>query len=179
MAIKAVLFDYDGVIVDSMRSFWSRLRLRCSVALRRAGIWVKDPAPLFEEFPLVLRALAAQSIVIGVVSTNSCSLIRYRLADAGVYAFVRYIACDVRWKSEAIKRFCRDFGLEPAEVLFVGDRPIDISAGRKAGVMTAVFRPHNDRRTSFRLNGADYHVASHAELLNFINSYTEGGLRAA
>lgn len=179
MRIRAVLFDYDGVIVDSMRGFWSRLHLCLSVARRRCGMWVPDASPIFEGFTDLIQRLAADGLILGVISVNDCSLVRYRLADAGIGQNIKHLACGISWKEKAIRSFCAQFTLEPGEVLFVGDRPIDISAGRKAGVMTAVFRPHNDRRISFRLNGADYHVASHAELLDFINSHTEGGLRAA
>ena len=78
---------------------------------------------------------------VGIFSLNSRRVIEKFLVDEKVLpAEVRIVGfADVRRHKpnpEGLHRLLRDQGAEPGEALFIGDRPDDMEAGRRAGMRT-------------------------------------------
>ena len=116
-AVKAVLLDIDGVMTDG------------SVLVSTTG----EPLRTFNEKDgHGLRMAALNGLLVGVITGGSTEAIRLRMMAYGVPA--GNIQMKVRDKLRAIRSFCEKYGLEPQEVLYMGDDIPDVPALRFAGV---------------------------------------------
>lgn len=71
---------------------------------------------------------------------------------------------------EGIKKVLKQLGLQPEEVVMVGDLPADITAGKKAGVLTIGVSHGFSTSEELEAAGADKVVGSLAELKAFIEN---------
>src|SRR5207248_4806174 len=60
-------------------------------------------------------------------------------------------------------------GVPPDRVLMVGDHPMDVAAGRAAGMHTAGFAPTEEARARLTVEGPDVLIASLLELRSWIS----------
>ena len=87
----------------------------------------------------LMQELAARNLILGVVTNDLEKPARAHLREAGIEdAFAQIIACDSGFSPkpapDMLEAFCEMTGVEPAQVLMVGDSLHDMVAGRAAGM---------------------------------------------
>jgi HAD superfamily hydrolase (TIGR01509 family) len=96
----------------------------------------------------VLRWMEARGWPRGLVTRNSRKSVEVVLARHGFRfdAVVTREDAPPKPSPEPVWLACRHMGLDPAEVVFVGDFDLDMLAGRRAGTRTVLLR--NDGMTA-------------------------------
>lgn len=94
---------------------------------------------LYEGAGPLLEFLEAEGIARGIVTNKPEYLTRPVLAAAGVSETMTALVCGDTLEEKKphpapVLLACRQLGLDPGEVMFVGDDPRDLQAGRGAGV---------------------------------------------
>jgi len=159
--IKAVVFDMDGTLVISNLDF-RRIRSEAGVPDGLPVLEYMDGAPehrrahvqgVLERHELraargcrlrdgaadLLRALKERGLKVGLLTRNS----RASVATFGERFGLVFDCCISREDAEPkpsptpVLRMARAFGLDPAQVLVVGDYVFDVEAGKAAGARTA------------------------------------------
>jgi phosphoglycolate phosphatase len=94
-----------------------------------------DSIQLFPGAKCLLRTLAAQGVVLGVVSSNSAENVR-RILGPEAAALVEHYECGAALFGKAAKfrKVVRRARVQPAETLCIGDETRDIEAARAAGL---------------------------------------------
>lgn len=100
-------------------------------------------APLAEAAPLVplLAELAARDMALGVMTNDTESTARAHLGQAGVLGLFDFVAgfdsgYGAKPSPDPLLAFAGVVGLDPAQVVMVGDSTHDLIAGRAAGMRT-------------------------------------------
>jgi HAD superfamily hydrolase (TIGR01509 family) len=125
----------------------------------------------------LLHALHARGTRLGI-ATSSGRALPY-LDHWGVRAVFDAIVGreDVRHRKphpEVVLRCVEKLGLEPADAAYVGDSPIDIEAGRAAGVHTIGVLTGTSSREVLAAVGPDHLLESAVELLDLLPDREEG-----
>jgi len=92
-----------------------------------------DRVPLFPGVDALLETLAARGVLLVVVSSNSAATIRRALGPRHS-ALLRHVESGVSLfgKARRLRRVVRACGVDPAEVLCIGDELRDAQAARRA-----------------------------------------------
>ena len=114
------------------------------VAYHEAKVRHLEPFPEVAE---VLAKLAETDLVLGVITSGLTVKQAEKLVRMGL---LRYLRTDAIFISQQVgmaksnprlfERACREVGVEPAEAMYVGDRPVDDVEGPKAAGMITVLR---------------------------------------
>jgi len=137
-----------------------------------ANIWVRSH--VFDGVELLLKQLRAKELALGIVTNKVESLavpVVERAGWAGLFNCL--VAGDTTSRSKPdpapVLEACRRLNLAPGEVMFIGDDPRDVEAGRGAGVMTIVaswgYLPAGDDASGW---GADAIIHHPSELLTML-----------
>ena len=91
------------------------------------------------DLPVVLGALKARGLTLGLATNDTEVPARRHLADAGVLGLFDFVAgCDSGWGGKPapgqLLAFVAQCGLTPEKVAMVGDSLHDLDAGRAAGM---------------------------------------------
>jgi len=120
----------------------------------------------------VVRELASRGSRLAVVTSKRGAVARRTMEVCGLWdAIELVVSADdvVRGKPdpEPVRRAMASLGLEgrPEDVLFVGDSPFDLRAGRAAGTRTAAVSWGPFARHRLEAEAPDYFLRSLAELL--------------
>lgn len=115
--IKAFVMDVDGVMTDGgLLSFDSHEMVRVFNA--------KDS--------LAIRVALTRGYIIGVITGGETEGVRQRFVTCGVPRPDIHMGC--RGKIKTFMEFCESHGLEPAEVLYIGDDVPDVPVLEAAGI---------------------------------------------
>ena len=115
--IKAVTMDVDGVLTDgSLLAYDSHEMVRVFNAKDSFG----------------MRVAMMRGIRIGVFSGGNTEGVRNRFVTCGVDPDDVHLGC--RGKIGPFTGFCRKYGLDPSEVLYIGDDIPDIPVIKAAGI---------------------------------------------
>ncbi|MEK7107475.1 MAG: HAD-IA family hydrolase [Patescibacteria group bacterium] len=202
--IRAIVFDWDGVIVDSMpmiargiqdtaKSYGVHVSVDDVLATyvqprhifyENLGIKIEDVEELnarhadniskhFSEpklFGDVLPALAqlsAKGVKMGVASNDTGPRIPQEVKILGLETFIplENIMSRRKRKPEKLTDLIAQFGIAPAELLFVGDLPSDITAAKKVGVKSAAIARHETGKARLKAMKPDYFLDSLSDLL--------------
>jgi phosphoglycolate phosphatase len=103
--------------------------------LRRRMAEEAEAIQLFPGAKALLRQLAGQGVVLGVVSSNSAANVR-RILGPEAAALVEHYACGAALfgKAARFRRVVRKAKVQPCETLCIGDETRDIEAAREAGL---------------------------------------------
>jgi phosphoglycolate phosphatase len=103
--------------------------------LRRRMAEDAETIQLFPGAKALLRRLAGQGVVLGVVSSNSAENVR-RILGPEAAALVEHYACgsSLFGKAAKFRRVVRRARVHPKDTLCIGDETRDIEAAREAGL---------------------------------------------
>jgi phosphoglycolate phosphatase len=129
---------------------------------------MKDSAasiPLFGGIPGALRHLAAQGVLITVVSSNSEHNVRAVLGPE-LAALVARFECgmSIFGKASRIRAVLEHCGIKPREAIYIGDQGTDAEASRKAQVAFGAVHWGYATIEALRAAGCDVEFATPLEL---------------
>jgi HAD superfamily hydrolase (TIGR01549 family) len=183
-AVAGILFDMDGVVVHQRldfpaikREIWGdtdgyileRMATLHGAALARANailerhetVAAMDATAMDGALPF-LAWIEARGLRRGLVTRNSRKSVEIVLGRLGLRfdAVVTREDAPPKPAPDPVLLACRRIGLQPSEVLFVGDFEFDMLAGRRAGTATVLLRGGTQRTSEH----ADLTVDSLADL---------------
>lgn len=186
--VRGILFDMDGVVVRQRLDFLAikqeifgsthgfileRMdqlpppeRRRAEAILERHETVAALTAEPMEGILPFLAWMEASELKRGLVTRNSRKSVELVLGRLGIGfdAIVTREDAPPKPAPDPIWVACRGMGLQPAEVVFVGDFEFDMLAGRRAGVRTVLLRGG----TTTTSEHADLGVDSFAELQEWL-----------
>jgi len=112
----------------------------------------------------VLRYLHKQGIPIAVVSCHPEYNLRQEAEKYDLSEFIQTMIGGSGEKTENILRICKELGVNPIDLLYVGDTEFDIESGKSAGTRTAGVPTGYQTRSDLEKAGPDYILDSLSEL---------------
>ena len=146
---------------------------QCAATYRRIfDINKKQLVPaLFPHVRETLAELYARGYILTVASSRSSASLREFLSDMGVISYISLIlgADDVaraKPDPEPVLQTLRTLKIPASETLVVGDMPVDILMGARAGARTCAVTYGNASAADLRAAGADVLIDDFAQLLD-------------
>lgn len=122
----------------------------------------------------LVRQLRAHGIFLGILSDDPRAEIVRRLKQWGLHQAFTFIGTSERYPPKpspaGVRAFLRLIKRAPDEVLFVGDLPDDIAAGRAAGVTTVAYLKGWRPAAMLRKARPDYVIQQLEEIYRLIQS---------
>jgi len=166
--LRGVIFDLDGTLVDSGLDFgvicreigiprtplletiadWPEDRRQQAMdILNRHEIDGAEEATVFPGVIEFLDYLKARDVRIGVLTRNCRACAERMLGRLDLPFEVLLTREDepVKPAPDGVHAICRQWSLEPEEVILIGDYLFDLQAGRSAGCRTALVTHGRDR----------------------------------
>jgi len=129
---------------------------------------------LFPEVKETLEWLYGKGYVLTVASSRHSSSLNAFLRDMGIAECFQYVlgadnVAKAKPDPEPVLQTMRDLGYKPSETLVVGDMPVDIFMGARAGAGTVGVTYGNSNRPELMQAGADYVLDHFSELKTVLN----------
>ena len=146
-------------------------RKRCAAVYR--DIFEKNRRILVPQlFPHVretLFPLRDQGLVMTVASSRSSRSLNEFLQEMGIADCISYVlgadnVTRAKPDPEPVCKTLRELGFSPEETFVVGDMPVDIEMGRRAGAHTCAVTYGNASREALRQSGAEFLIDDFQEL---------------
>jgi phosphoglycolate phosphatase len=121
-----------------------------------------------------LEWLYGRGYVLTVASSRHSSSLNAFLRDMGIAECFQYVlgadnVAKAKPDPEPVLQTMRDLGYKPAETLVVGDMPVDIFMGARAGASTVGVTYGNSNRPELMQARADYVLDHFSELKTVLN----------
>lgn len=131
---------------------------------------------LFPGVKETLAQLKEEGYVLTIASSRSSRSLKGFLCDMEIAGYITYIlgADNVRLAKpdpEPVLRTLSDLGFKPEEALVVGDMPVDILMGRRAGALTCGVTYGNSTRSDLLAAGAGFVIDDFASILQLMPSF--------
>ncbi len=143
LAIKQEIFgNTHGFILERLEELSPAERIEAEAILDRHEAAAALHAEPMDGILPFLEWMQARRLQRGLVTRNSRKSVNMVLARLGVRfdAVVTREDAPPKPAPEPVWLACRQMGLRPSEVVFVGDFEFDMLAGRRAGVRTVLLR---------------------------------------
>jgi len=129
---------------------------------------------LFPEVKETLEWLYGKGYVLTVASSRHSSSLNAFLRDMGIAECFQYVlgadnVAKAKPDPEPVLQTLRNLGYKADEALVVGDMPVDILMGARAGAGTVGVTYGNSNRPELTKAGADYVLDHFSELKNVLN----------
>jgi HAD superfamily hydrolase (TIGR01509 family) len=182
--VHGVILDLDGTLVDSHLDFAQMRRemdlppgvpvlealeamppgdaARCRDILQRHERAGAERATLMPGVDHFLEQLEERQLRTAVVTRNSRAMAE-RMLSRLAHRFDDLLSRDdgpVKPDPWAIYRICEAWGVEPPQVVVIGDFYFDVEAGRRAGARTVLLTRDRDPRQLPGADQADYLLRS-------------------
>ncbi|MFH1717274.1 MAG: HAD-IA family hydrolase [Planctomycetota bacterium] len=191
MSIKAVIFDLDGTItqpyfdfdaireeiglprnsgpvLESMEKMTTRQRADADRILHRHEQKAVDESSLNVGAEQTLSSLRAAGIRIGVLTRNKRDN-AFAIAHRHNLEFDAVVGREdgpVKPDAFGVLELCRQFGVEPAETLLVGDYLFDLLCAKAAGAAAVLLANHH--HADEFAEHADFRIEKIGEVLDII-----------
>ena len=128
---------------------------------------------VFPHVPETLAALAGQGVVMTVASAREEKSLRQLLQRMGLDAFFPYVlgANNVTRNKpdpEPVLKTMSELGFSPEDTLVVGDMPVDVLMGKRAGARACAVTYGNSTRAELLEAGADKVIDDFSQLLSIL-----------
>ena len=128
---------------------------------------------LFPKVKETLAELKEEGYVLTIASSRSSRSLKGFLSDMEIEGYITYIlgADNVRLAKpdpEPVLKTLYDLGTAAENALVVGDMPVDILMGKRAGALTCGVTYGNSSRDDLLAAGADYVIDDFASLLQLL-----------
>ena len=129
---------------------------------------------LFPGVKDTLERLAASGRMLTVASSRSSASLNGLLRDMGISGFVSYVlgadnVSKAKPDPEPVLKTLRELGFNAGDSLVVGDMPVDIMMGARAGAHTCAVTWGNASREALEASGAEHIIDSMPELFNVLD----------
>ena len=129
---------------------------------------------LFPGVKDTLERLAATGRTLTVASSRSSASLNGFLRDMGISGFVSYVlgadnVSKAKPDPEPVLKTLRELGFNAGDSLVVGDMPVDIMMGARAGAHTCAVTWGNASREDLEASGAEHVIDSMPELFNVLD----------
>ena len=126
-----------------------------------------------ENVDMVLHRLKDKGLRLCVVTLDEYALTRYCLEQLNIYEFFDMIICADTVKNpkpapDSAFMFCEKFGLEPDEILMVGDAQKDMIFAKRAGIHGVLYDPY-DR---FERSDSEFVINSMEDVLKITEQFS-------
>ena len=137
------------------------------------GLKTRYVPVLFPEVKETLEGLHAKGYVLTVASSRHSSSLNAFLKDLGIAPCFQYVlgadnVAKAKPDPEPVLQTLRDMGYPAEEALVVGDMPVDILMGSRAGAKTAGVTFGNSNRAELQAAGATYVLDHFSELKSLL-----------
>lgn len=137
------------------------------------GLKTRYVPVLFPEVKETLEGLHAKGYVLTVASSRHSSSLNAFLQDLGIAPCFQYVlgadnVAKAKPDPEPVLQTLRDMGYPAEEALVVGDMPVDILMGSRAGAKTAGVTFGNSNRAELQAAGATYVLDHFSELKSLL-----------
>lgn len=137
------------------------------------GLKTRYVPVLFPEVKETLEWLHAKGYVLTVASSRHSSSLNAFLKDLGIAPCFQYVlgadnVAKAKPDPEPVLQTLRDMGYPAEEALVVGDMPVDILMGSRAGAKTAGVTFGNSNRAELQAAGATYVLDHFSELKSLL-----------
>ena len=127
------------------------------------------PPVLFPNIKEILEFLTEKGVVCTVATSRNGKSCREFLEQLGIAQYFSYVLCAedtelLKPNPEPVLKTLKDLSYRPEDTLVVGDMPMDIEMGRKAGVYTCGVTYGNSTKDNLIAAGADFTVDDIGEL---------------
>jgi phosphoglycolate phosphatase len=117
-----------------------------------------------------LAALAARGLPLGCITNKASRFTHALLEKAGLARWLAFVECADALEQRKpapylLLKACRDLGIAPGELLFVGDSALDVTSARAAGCPVVLVAYGYNRGLPVSESGADAVIASLADLV--------------
>lgn len=128
---------------------------------------------LFPHVKETLVTLYERGYVLTVASSRLSASLKGFLQDMGIAPYISYVlgadnVDKAKPDPEPVLKTLREMGYSPADALVVGDMPVDILMGSRAGALTCAVTYGNASRSALAATGATYLIDDFAELLTLL-----------
>lgn len=129
---------------------------------------------LFPHVKETLSALKARGFTLTVASSRSSRSLNGFLRDMGIDGYISYVlgadnVSRAKPDPEPVLQTLRDLDFRPGDALVVGDMPVDILMGSRAGAHTCAVTYGNASREALVEAGADWLIDDLAELPSLLD----------
>lgn len=123
-------------------------------------------APMFPAVPSLLARIQKECrLPIVMISAGDQPRIERQLSFGRILRHFELVIGGSQEKTMAVAFFCSAFGVDPAKVVYVGDRPSDMESGCEAGVTTIGFTDERPMMKKVLTEAGAHHcVSDHREL---------------
>ena len=126
---------------------------------------------LFPHVKETLNTLHERGYVLTVASSRLSASLKGFLQDMGIAPYISYVlgadnVDKAKPDPEPVLKTLREMGYSATDALIVGDMPVDILMGSRAGAQTCAVTYGNASRSALAAAGATYIIDDFAELLS-------------
>ncbi len=157
---------HDKPAAREFRSRSSRMIVEMELGASREGM-------LFPFTRMLLRKLNAQGVQTAIITRNCAAAVEAVFPDMEEFCgcfLARDHVVSVKPDPEHLRMALAHFGAVPGNALMVGDHPLDIQTGKRAGTWTAGVASGSGSWEDLARSGADWLASDCEELIDLLES---------